>query len=153
MERYIQRFQGLAILIPVLNGVVGNLGTIYCARYSSKLHLGENEDHARTQVSLFWINLPLQSIFLVAVHFVGLGHTSVTPMFTVAYLSVSILLLIIILKMGRAMCSWLWAHGMDPDDHALPYLTSICDVLGTIMIVMTFFILFYLGDRDQDVGE
>jgi cation transporter-like permease len=132
---------------------VGNLGTIYCARYSSKLHLDETEDHTRTQVSLFWINLPLQILFLLAVHFLGLGHTSVTPLFTFSYLAVSNLLLFVILKFGRALSSLLWNHGLDPDDHALPYLTSICDVLGTVAIVATFTFLFYVGDRDQDVGE
>ncbi|KAI9031270.1 hypothetical protein DFJ74DRAFT_702293 [Hyaloraphidium curvatum] len=153
MERYIQRFQGLAVLIPVLNGVVGNLGTIYCARFSSRLHLGETEDHRRTQVSLFWISLPLQGGFLFAVHLFGLGHTTVTPIFSLVYMTVSVLLLMGILKLARTMCEWLWDHDMDPDDHALPYLTSICDVVGTIAIVAAFFFLFYIGDRDMDVGD
>lgn len=153
LEQYIQRFEGLAVIIPVLNGVVGNLGTIYCARYSSRLHLGQTEDHMKTQTSLFWINLPLQVAFLLSMHFFGLGHTTITPLFAAAYMVLSTLLLVLVLKLGRGLCSVLWKYGLDPDDHALPYLTGICDVVGTAAIVMTFFALFYLGDRDQDVGD
>ena len=47
----------------------------------------------------------------------------------------------------------IWFHGFDPDNIAIPFLTALGDLLGTGLLALGFQIMWYLGDRDEDVGE
>ena len=46
-----------------------------------------------------------------------------------------------------------WRLGFDPDNMAIPFLTALGDLLGTGLLALGFVFLYYVGDRDQDVGE
>ena len=46
-----------------------------------------------------------------------------------------------------------WKLKMDPYNIAIPFLTAMGDLLGTLLLAVAFNILWYLGDRDSDVGE
>ena len=46
-----------------------------------------------------------------------------------------------------------WRLKFDPDNIAIPFLTALGDLLGTGLLSLAFQILFYLGDKDADVGE
>ncbi|KAJ3079489.1 hypothetical protein HK102_003744, partial [Quaeritorhiza haematococci] len=39
LEEYINMYSGLALLVPVLNGIVGNVSSIYACRISTDLHI------------------------------------------------------------------------------------------------------------------
>ena len=56
-----------------------------------------------------------------------------------------------------AVADWLvhkiWRCGFDPDNVAIPFLTSLGDLLGTSLLAIGFQVMWYLGDRDEDVGE
>ena len=56
-----------------------------------------------------------------------------------------------------AVADWLvhkiWSCGFDPDNVAIPFLTALGDLLGTGLLATGFQIMWYLGDRDEDVGE
>ena len=43
--------------------------------------------------------------------------------------------------------------GINPDDAAIPYLTALGDLIGTGLLSLAFYLLFVIGDRDEDVGE
>ena len=43
--------------------------------------------------------------------------------------------------------------GINPDDAAIPYLTALGDLIGTGLLSLAFYLLFLIGDRDEDVGE
>ena len=55
------------------------------------------------------------------------------------------------------MADWLvhivWRIGVDPDNVAIPFLTALGDLLGTGLLTLGFQIMWFLGDRDEDVGE
>ena len=42
---------------------------------------------------------------------------------------------------------------MDPDNIAIPLITALGDFLGTGLLAGAFQILWFLGDRDSDIGE
>ena len=46
-----------------------------------------------------------------------------------------------------------WRLGFDPDNIAIPFLTALGDLLGTGLLAAGFVFLYYVGDRDDDVGE
>lgn len=37
-----------------------------------------------------------------------------------------------------------WHHGLDPDDHALPYVTATGDIIGMSVLTLVFWINFPL---------
>lgn len=43
--------------------------------------------------------------------------------------------------------------GINPDDAAIPYLTALGDLIGTGLLSLAFYLLYVIGDRDEDVGE
>lgn len=51
------------------------------------------------------------------------------------------------------MVHWMWKHGDDPDNFAIPYLTALGDLLGTSLLALAFYILYSIGDKDFDVGD
>jgi len=51
------------------------------------------------------------------------------------------------------MVNLIWKLGDDPDNVAIPYLTAIGDLLGTMFLAIAFRLLYLLGDKDADVGE
>lgn len=48
---------------------------------------------------------------------------------------------------------WFWGKGLDPDNHTIPYLTALGDLLGTFLLAITFTLLYVIGDGDQDLGD
>ena len=68
--------------------------------------------------------------------------------FFLLFLQVAVLLFI---------CNWLvhilWKFKKDPDNYSIPYLTALGDLLGTALLAVDFYLLFLMGDRDDDLGE
>ncbi|KAJ3216339.1 hypothetical protein HK099_005908 [Clydaea vesicula] len=77
LARSIVEFQTMALLVPVLNGLTGNIASIYASRFSTSLHLKENskvdkvltkfdEDSGHLDISCpplnFDQNVPLQCV-------------------------------------------------------------------------------------------
>lgn len=40
----------------------------------------------------------------------------------------------------------LWRRGCDPDNHSIPYLTAIGDLLGTVLLALAFYLLYLMSD-------
>ncbi|KAI9328306.1 hypothetical protein DFJ73DRAFT_800621, partial [Zopfochytrium polystomum] len=72
LERFIDAYVGLAILVPVMNGVCGNLACVFASRLSTELHMGPKRVIAAprrrrfdsNQAALFLINILTQLLFL-----------------------------------------------------------------------------------------
>ena len=120
LERYIDQYKPMALLCPILNGLVGNFGAIYTSRIATSLHahsvvssdeespidqsdsvhlvpatatrsiLLDAEEDKRTWKTLVWVYGPFQMLVLVMVAYFGLGHLTLTPLFTLFYLAVSL---------------------------------------------------------------
>ena len=77
LEQNMLRFKGIAVLVPYINGIGGNPGSIYASRLCSSLHTGKTEEELKIWLSLLFANLPPQSIFLMIVFFADLGHVQI----------------------------------------------------------------------------
>lgn len=141
LEQYITRYKGMALLSPVLNGIIGNLGAIYTSRYATALHGNLEEDHATTFRTLFATHFPIQLMFIIIMACFDLGHIRITFEFLIFYFMVSNSILAAVLYLSKFLCSYLWKRDMDPHQHVLPYLTAVADVLGTLLLMLAFFVL------------
>ncbi|RHZ61844.1 hypothetical protein Glove_345g24 [Diversispora epigaea] len=143
LERYIEQYTGLALLTPVLNGITGNLGSIYASRISTRLHGSGEEDYRRSEITLFLIHIPIEVGFLIFVWWFDIGHVNLSISFSIIYLIISILCLLFTLILAKKLTLWLWKHKYDPDNYSLPYITSIVDVIGTGLLVLCYLGLQY----------
>ncbi|CAG8473297.1 19625_t:CDS:10, partial [Gigaspora rosea] len=138
LENYIDRYHGLAVLTPVLNGVIGNLGSIYASRISTRLHCGTEEDYYRSELTLFLINIPIEIFILIIAWWFDIGHMKLTWSFSITYFFVSVLCAAFTLIFAKKLTLWLWYHNYDPDNYSLPYITSVVDVVGNGLLVLSY---------------
>ncbi|KAF5274548.1 hypothetical protein FQA39_LY07160 [Lamprigera yunnana] len=172
----VSRYKGVAVFQLIINGVGGNLVAVQASRISTELHskatLGRlpkdsgiclspcatfcdksKTNHASTARMLMVLVIPGHLIFSYAISYLQAGHTSLTPIFMIVYLSAAMLQVFLLLYIAQIMIAWMWQEGIDPDNSAIPYLTAIGDLLGTFLLGVAFQILFLIGDRDGDVGD
>ncbi|KAG0365480.1 hypothetical protein BGZ54_006483 [Gamsiella multidivaricata] len=147
LEQYIDDYPGMALVSPVLNGLTGNIGSIYASRISTSLHVNIKENYRETEKTLFLVHIPIQILFLVIIGVLGLGHMHWSGALVLGYSIVALSLVVISLAMARWITHLFWRWGYDPDNYALPILTSLIDVIGTVFLVAGFWALHY-GNYD-----
>lgn len=57
----------------------------------------------------------------------------------------------ILLYTANWLVHWLWIRGNDPDNFSIPYLTAIGDLLGTLLLLAAFLILYAVDEKSIDV--
>lgn len=172
----VSSFKGIAVFQPVINGVGGNLVAVQASRISTALHqesrLGllppshserlcvnpcvaffSKTKHASTARVLMLMVIPGHLIFAYAISYIKAGHTSLTPIFGVVYLTAATIQVFLLLYIAHILIHWMWTKGIDPDNSAIPYLTAIGDLFGTGLLAMAFQFLYLIGDKDSDVGD
>ncbi|ORZ18084.1 solute carrier family 41 member 1-like protein [Absidia repens] len=137
LERYVEKYKGLAMLTPIVCGLTGNLGSIYASRISTSLHAGTEQDQQVERILLL-MNIPVQFLFLYVIWLFDLGHLDFTIWFALTYFVVAMLCTLVALKMGKSMTLLFWKRGYDPDNFVLPYLTALIDVICTTLLVISF---------------
>ncbi|CAN7982295.1 unnamed protein product [Ixodes pacificus] len=171
----VSRFHGIAVFQPVINGVGGNLVAVQASRISTFLHqravLGTlpasdpaicinpcsaffgKSVHARTAMVLLLMVIPGHLVFTYGIRLLQAGHTSVTPIFLVVYLTAAVIQVFLLLYIAHVMVHWMWTRRVDPDNSAIPYLTALGDLFGTALLAVSFCLLSAIGDGDSDVGD
>lgn len=134
-------------MIPPINGLGGNVGSILGARLTSALHMGTIQPRIRGQ-SLLRMNVAASSVLsLVVFVFIGLiffasayafgistfwGSVKIAGSFFIA--SMVLVVIVIFTTIAAAFISF--ARGIDPDNVVIPIVTSVCDVLGVICLLI-----------------
>ncbi|KAJ7381776.1 hypothetical protein OS493_039082, partial [Desmophyllum pertusum] len=169
----VDKYRGIAVFNPVMNGVGGNLVAVQASRLSTGLHQlgkpGQEQEsskfrgcidtfcgsglHARTTRVLLFMVIPGNLIFLYTIRVLQAGHTTLTLIFTSAYLFAGIIQVSVLLLTANWLVHWMWKRGKDPDNYSIPYLTALGDLLGTGFLAVSFHLLWLIGDRDADVGD
>lgn len=176
LDYTVSQYKGVAVFQLVINGVGGNLVAVQASRISTELHsistLGylpnsmqscinplaafcdsNRTSHAGTARMLMLMVIPGHLIFSYTISYLQAGHTSFTPIFMVIYLTAALVQVFLLLYIAQVMILHMWKCGIDPDNSAIPYLTALGDLLGTLLLGIAFQILFLIGDRDSDVGD
>ncbi|XP_050519530.1 solute carrier family 41 member 1-like [Diabrotica virgifera virgifera] len=172
----VSQFKGVAVFQLVINGVGGNLVAVQASRISTELHSiaqpgylpphmqvclspcsafcdKKETSHAGTAQMLMLMVIPGHLIFSYTISYLEAGHTSFTVIFMTIYLAAALLQVFLLLYIAQIMTLNMWKLGIDPDNSAIPYLTAIGDLLGTMLLALAFHLLFLIGDRDSDVGD
>lgn len=171
------RFEGIAVFQPVINGVGGNLVAVQSSRIATALHkeaeLGvltpgntHDEDetkkifispmaafcgkdcHARTTRVLMTMVIPGHVIFIYTIDYIKDGDTSLNSVFVVVYLLAAVVQVATLLYVAYILIHWMWKKKIDPDNSAIPYLTSVGDLLGITLLAIAFQFLYLVSDHE-----
>ncbi len=139
----------LLVLVPVMIGTAGNLGSIMCSRLTTQLHLGTLEFSPSNPE----IRANVGAIFgLAATVFILLGFASWgIGRLLGGTLGLAPLLLITIVS-GMLLAGWVvivssvsvyasYRLGYDPDDTTIPVVTNVCDITGVLILFTVVWIV------------
>merc|ERR1711953_257034 len=135
LNQTIVKFPKVASYQPVINGVAGNLVGVQASRLSTALHQQKKNDGNSksddTERLLIGLVVPGHLIFNLILSLLTSGtENSLSQPFTFLYLSAALIQVGLLLKMATKLVNYLWQQNIDPDNAAIPYLTSMGDLLG-----------------------
>ncbi len=140
----------LLVMIPVINGVGGNIGSILGARLSSGLHVGSIELKSRgkelqqnvlSTIILGIISYTSLTIFILIVSplmGINIGSNGAIILLKAGYimLGTGLLLTAIVIVISVFVARFSFENGFDPDNTVIPVVTTLCDVLGIVCLMI-----------------
>jgi mgtE-like transporter len=146
----LHRYRGLLVIIPPLVSNIGALGGILASRLSSKLHLGVLRPEAFPQ-RLAILDASLVGAFGV-VAFLAVGSfgylfslfVGVSPGAEVMIggtLAAGMLATAIAVVISYYVAVGTFRFGLDPDNHAIPFITSTMDLVGVLCLLLVLAVL------------
>lgn len=154
------QFRGMAVFAPIICGVGGNLVAIQTSRISTHLHLWGTPGVLPLWMKKCWpnpcstfcsseINATSARVLLVLVVPGHLAFFSIVSLlegqsvpsertFVLLYLLAGLVQVTILLHLADVAVRLAWRRALDPDDHCIPYLTGLGDLLGTGLLALCF---------------
>ena len=140
----------LLVMIPVINGVGGNIGSILGARLSSGLHVGSIELKGRgkelrqnvlSTVLLGIISYTSLTIFILIISplmGINIESNGANILLKAGYimLGTGLLLTAIVIVISVFVARFSFENGFDPDNSVIPVVTTLCDVLGIVCLII-----------------
>ncbi|CAH0599154.1 unnamed protein product [Chrysodeixis includens] len=166
LDKAVDHYRGYEVFQPIVNGIGGNLVCVQSSRLATHLHqtaipgvLPENTrliewpwkilfyGTAAAKVARMLLMLALfgQIIFMVVADFVYQGMVTLQVPFGITYLMCSLLQVCVLLYLAYVLVHLMWQKKKDPDNAAIPYLTALGDLLGSVFLGLTFVILSLFG--------
>jgi len=142
-EEMLNEYGILAVMVPTMVDMGGNLGAILSSRLSTRFHLGTTELNPRDRV--LWENVAAIlalafSIFTalaVGAYALGVIFGFGLPLSTLLVISLvsgmSVAVIAIIFSFVTTYVSY--RLGIDPDDTTIPVVTNVVDVCGMIIFI------------------
>lgn len=133
----------ILFLMPLLNGLGGNLGTVLGARLSSGFHSGYIEPDLKDLEMRENIRMSLALGGLVYLTFALLisGASLAVPItihaariFTIM-IGTGVLLTLAVTSVTLLVTIWSYRKGLDPDNIVVPVVTTMGDFLGIAILV------------------
>lgn len=140
-EATLLQYPSLLILVPVVIGTAGNLGSVLAARLSTALHLGTLSFVDET---LLGNALATVALALTMFPAIGIGAWALAaftggsrlPFVTVLLVSMAsgVVLAVISVLVTVLVTYAAYRLRLDPDDVVIPIVTNTCDVLGVLVL-------------------
>ena len=143
-EARLLSYPSLLVLVPVVIGTAGNLGSILAARLSTAFHLGvlsfDPGDDVLAGNAVATVGLSLTLFPVMGVGAWGLtALTAGTRLGLAAVVAVATLsgaaLAVLAVAVTLAATYGAYRFGLDPDDVVIPVVTNVCDVLGVLVLL------------------
>ncbi|XP_043463801.1 solute carrier family 41 member 1 [Leptopilina heterotoma] len=166
LDQAVNVLNGFVIFQPIINGIGGNLVSVQASRISTMLHqtslMGIIPPHTKLFVSpwtalvkgvpsaksariLIAMSIPGHLIFIFAADYFKHGHSTIHISFAVSYLLVACLQVMLLLYVAHIIVHAMWSHKIDPDNSAIPYLTALGDLSGSIFLGAAMYFLMSIG--------
>jgi len=142
-EELLTEFALLAVMVPTMVDMGGNLGAILSSRLSTRFHLGTTELDPRDRV--LWANvaailalaLSIFTALAVGAYLVGQvigAELTFLELLAISIVSgMSVAVLAIVFSFGTTYVSY--RMGIDPDDTTIPIVTNVVDVFGMVIFI------------------
>ena len=138
---FLTTYSFLFVLVPVINDIAGNVGSILGARLSTALHLGTI---ARGERRELYFNMKALSLSSLSMY-------TATSLFFLLYLLLAegsaryalvmlvsgLLLTPTVILSSTLLTLFSFARGLNPDNVTGPLMTSLCDVLGMSSLILS----------------
>ncbi len=142
-EELLEQYGLLAVMVPTMVDMGGNLGAILSSRLTTRLHLGTTEFDTRDRV--LWANVAAV-IALAASIFTALavgawlvGQVIGAPLGLATLLTISLTsgmaVAVIAVLFSFAATYGSYRLGIDPDDTTIPIVTNVVDVFGMVIFI------------------
>lgn len=141
------RIEGTLVMmmVPLLNGIGGNLGSILGARLGSALHLGMVEPRLKGRVLKGNVNASVLTsvgvfsfisvIFFIIAYTWGMGFIGAAK-HALAFILAGMLLTPVIIMSTIVLAFISFRKGLDPDNVVIPITTSIIDVVAAVCLLI-----------------
>ena len=142
-EETLTEFALLAVMVPTMVDMGGNLGAILSSRLSTRFHLGTTELDPRDRV--LWANvaavlalaLSIFTALAVGAFLLGqlIGSTLTFGQLLVISLVSGLSVAVIAVVFSFAATYASYRLGIDPDDTTIPIVTNVVDVFGMVIFL------------------
>ena len=135
----------ILLVLPSVLETLGNIGSVFSSRLSSFIYLGVVEPAAvpkgkkmRTEMlSILALSSIIYALISVFVFLVTLDIRAVAMVLISAY---SALLILVMLSYYLTVGSL--KMKLDPDNVVVPVITTLADIIGTVLIILSYRLLF-----------
>jgi len=143
----------LLILLPSLNNMIGNYGTIISSRFSTMLHEGEIKEKWKknrelkklfSQMTLLTIiGAVLSSLIAIAITYFsgGILFETATKVFFIVLIDMFILTNVLFFVATRAGI-YIYKKKEDPNNFLIPITTSVADFTNMVVLAVLIILLF-----------
>lgn len=166
LDQAVDHFRGYEVFQPIVNGIGGNLVCVQSSRLATELHrtaipgilpegtrmlewpwrtLFFGTAAAKVARMLLILAVVGQIIFMFVADFVYQGFTTLQPAFGITYVLCSVMQVMVLLYLAFVLINFMWKKKKDPDNAAIPYLTALGDLLGSVFLGLAFLILSMFG--------
>ncbi|XP_043253215.1 solute carrier family 41 member 1-like [Colletes gigas] len=162
LEYVVNSLAGFAIFQPIINGIGGNLVSVQASRISTTLHqtsimgtlpdsskmwvtpwtaLFKGSPYAKTARILISMAVFGELVFIYLADYLKQGKSTLHVYFAISYILVAVFQVMLLLYVAHIIIHAMWRHKIDPDNSAIPYLTALGDLTGTMFLAMAFWFL------------
>ncbi|MEY7850172.1 magnesium transporter [Natrarchaeobius sp. A-rgal3] len=142
-EELLSQYAILAVMVPTMVDMGGNLGAILSSRLSTRFHLGTTELDPTDRV--LWANiaailaLAVTIFTALAIGAYGLGIVIGSPLPLSQLLVISLVsgmsVAVIAVVFSFLATYGSYRLGIDPDDTTIPIVTNVVDVFGMVIFI------------------
>ncbi|XP_014211175.1 solute carrier family 41 member 1 [Copidosoma floridanum] len=171
LDKAVDSLNGFVIFQPIVNGIGGNLVSVQASRISTMLHqstlvgilppwtktwvspwtaLFHGAPSAKTARLLIAMSIPGHVAFSFAADYIQWSRSTIHVYFMLAYLTVTVLQVILLLYVAHIMIHVMWKYKIDPDNSAIPYLTALGDLSGSLLLAAAFLFLQQINHPYQN---
>lgn len=164
------KFAGFVVFQPIINGIGGNLAAVQASKISTMLHLTSvpgilpvfgkifempwrvlfyGTPYSMNALILILISVPGQVLFIFAADFLHQSAVTIGAPFVFSYLIASLIQIFLLFYIGHVMIHAMWQYKIDPDSAAIPFLTALADLFGSLLLIGAFAFLRSVGQEYQ----